>query len=175
MPAIGPLGQRRNKQLHHHDTVDKAVCSGQQFVGLKPCSRQCLLPFKKNIAWLMTPPMAPPALTRPHTTPMLRRETNGTTAYVVPQVACNVRASVAVCFGGKVQHCQRPGSWPSDGTSTEHYLQAQSQRPVYAAPQHCARHMFLAKHAFASRRANATLVMSCAPQGTTLRVPSCPA
>lgn len=38
------------------------------------------------MAWLMTPPTAPPADTSPHTMPVERRDTNGTTPYTDPQV-----------------------------------------------------------------------------------------
>ena len=35
-----------------------------------------------------TPPVAPQALTRPHTTPLERLDTKGTTPYTVPHVIC---------------------------------------------------------------------------------------
>ena len=44
--------------------------------------------WRKKMAWFMTPPMAPPALTSPQTIPRDLRDTKGTTPYTAPQVAC---------------------------------------------------------------------------------------
>ena len=50
-----------------------------------------VLTMRKKMACHKTPPMAPPALTRPQTTPLERLLTNGTTPYTVPQVICTVQ------------------------------------------------------------------------------------
>ena len=51
--------------------------------------RGMLAELRKKMAWFMTPPMAPPALTSPQTMPRDLRDTKGTTPYTAPQVACN--------------------------------------------------------------------------------------
>ena len=59
-------------------------------MGLGSSLLPVVLTMRKKMACHKTPPMAPPALTRPQTTPLERRLTKGTTPYTVPQVICTV-------------------------------------------------------------------------------------
>ena len=69
-----------------------------------------LLTRRKKIACHRTPPVAPPALTRPHTTPLDLRDTNGTTPYTVPHVICGRQLGSA----GGAGWCARTNSRPQE-------------------------------------------------------------
>jgi hypothetical protein len=72
----------------------------------------------------MTPPHAPPALTRPHTMPVERRDTKGTTPYVAPQPPCSSQKRRS-----HRGHRQRPSS---GGTQTAPLRARHRSRPAAA-------------------------------------------
>jgi len=67
------------------------------------------------MAWLMTPPTAPPAETRPHTMPVERRDTKGTTPYTDPHVPCTRQAGLVMfCSVGAAR---ARATWQCQATS----------------------------------------------------------